>query len=148
MYSHVQYCLPVFDHPRLTNEESTNGHMKVLQVNLNNGLRNALAMRKSNRVSVFDLHEKANAKTLNHLSIQAILKLVGSIMDNKCDGLNAFLEVNKIEYEKFTRSQANDKLKQTKTVECFRKLSVKIWNCYKDGPVKTIEEFLETLPQN
>ena len=147
MYSHVRYCLPVFSLPRLSNDQPVNGHMKALQVTLNNGLRNALGIRKSSKVSVVDLHEKCKATTLNHLSIQTTLKLVLSIMEEKCDGLNAFFESDKIQHEQFTRSQANEKMKLTRKMECFRHFAAKIWNCYKGGPnAVTKKEFMEKIP--
>ena len=55
----------------------------------------------------------------------AMLKLVCSIMDDKCDGLKDFFDADKIEHEQFTRSQAKDRQKQTRTVECFRKFGIK-----------------------
>ena len=147
LYSHVRYCLPVFAQPQLTENDSPNALMKNIQVTLNDGLRAALGLKRSSKVSVEQLHVRCQTTTLNRLSVKTILKLVIPVMENRCEGLKGFFEDDRIDHVHFTRSQAKGQLEPMKRARSsFKSHAIHLWNQYTSHQDKSLNEFVNKFP--
>jgi exonuclease III len=129
--SAVRYCLPLW-RPAGMNKNLSNC---PIQVQLNNAIRVALGIKRTDKVSVRDLHELAGCQTLDQMTVEATAALSWKILKGQCEGLKTFYEqttINSSTVTVNTRSMNRCDLRSAaRTVisqNTFRHSSTLLWN--------------------
>ena len=71
--SHVRYCLSVFSTVRIDEADSKSQAMERIQILLNNVARIINQVKRTDHVSIKDLHKMSPWLSLNHMSIMSVV---------------------------------------------------------------------------
>ena len=133
LYANIRYCLPLFANLRIEEEEPQKEEIKSLQILVNNALRMASGIKKSDKVNLEKLHELCSAKSINRIAVESVHQLMRKAMSGECLGLVSFFDKNVISHPCSTRSVTEGRLVPPAYSQGFRWQAIRTWNKFGDN---------------
>ena len=152
--STARYCIPLYGQIK-TQQTSTTS---AIQVQLNNAMRVALGVKRSDHVPIQELLDRTNCLSHNQMCAQATLSLTWQIQKGTCKGLERFFDKEEIP-RRDTKSTARGDIRCTARTSIsqnsFRYQAAKLWNIAPPEiknlkrmtvPTEAIKAFAKSLP--
>lgn len=156
--SKIRYSIAAYGVVKLSEEESTPGFMKDLQIAQNSMMRLICGKRLTDRISISQLLESTNFLSVNQMAAQHVMSITWDIV--KEDAIPEIKDKLILKQNKYgTRAHEREKLEVVQSkkekYQSFINRCSKIWNeapltikkCEKKGHFKTmVKKWVKSLP--
>ena len=157
----ARYCLGVYGHLRIREEDPQNGKFHDMQIVINKALRIAAGKTLADRISNKELYDSLNVLSMNQYSAVDKVSLAWMSLKDPTLPTNEFFNIPTGIQERASRSQVNGDLRQSAVTTVGQSnlpfTAIKVWNkcdgqirstvqTHRKAPKSVIKKFAKSLP--